>query len=255
MVSDRLPTQFPTFESVEEERLHRKQRLAAAFRLFGQFGFDEGVAGHITARDPERLDHFWVNPLAMSFKHIKVKDLILVNDQGEVVEGTWPVNAAAFAIHSQVHAARPDVVAAAHAHSLNGKAWSSLRRPLDPLTQDSCAFYGDHAVFEDFTGVVLDLEEGKRIAHALAGHKAVILSNHGLLTAGHTVDEAAWWFITMERTCQAQLLAEAAGRPVLIDREQAEKTAKQVGSHLAGWFSFQPLYDWITSVQPDLLEE
>ena len=255
MASDRPPTQLPTFESVEDERKHRKQRLAAAFRLFGQFGFDEGVAGHITARDPELLDHFWVNPLAMSFKQIKVKDLILVNDHGEVVEGTWPVNAAAFAIHSQVHAARPDVVAAAHAHSVYGKTWSSLRRPLDPLTQDACAFYGDHAVFDDYTGVVLDLEEGKRIAHALGDHKAVILSNHGLLTAGHTVDEAAWWFITMERTCQAQLLAEAAGTPVLIDREQAELTATQVGGHFAGWFSFQPLYDWITSVQPDLLEE
>jgi ribulose-5-phosphate 4-epimerase/fuculose-1-phosphate aldolase len=254
MPSDRVPAQLPSFDSVEDERLHRKQRLAAAFRLFGQLGFDEGVAGHITARDPELLDHFWVNPLGMSFKQIRVRDLILVNDQGQVVEGTWPVNAAAFAIHSQVHAARPDVVAAAHAHSLNGKAWSSLRRPLDPLTQDACAFYGDHAVFDDYTGVVLDLEEGKRIAHALAGHKAVILSNHGLLTAGRSVDEAAWWFITMERTCQAQLLAEAAGTPVLIDPEQAAKTAKQVGSPIAGWVSFQPLYEWITSIHPDLLE-
>ena len=190
----------------------------------------------------------------MSFKQIRVKDLILVNDTGDVVQGTWPVNQAAFAIHSQVHAARTDVVAAAHAHSLNGKAWSSLRRPLDPLTQDSCAFYGDHEVFDDFTGVVLDVEEGKRIAHSLGGSKAVILSNHGLLTVGHTVDEAAWWFITMERTCQAQLLAEAAGTPVLIDPEQAEKTAGQVGSPLAGWVSFQPLYDWITKLQPDLLD-
>jgi ribulose-5-phosphate 4-epimerase/fuculose-1-phosphate aldolase len=255
MAPDFLPQKFPTFDTVEEERAHRKQRLAAAFRLFGQFGFDEGVAGHITARDPELLDHFWVNPFGMSFKQIRVKDLILVNDTGEVVQGTWPVNAAAFAIHSQVHAARTDVVAAAHAHSLNGKAWSSLRRPLDPLTQDSCAFYGDHALFDDFTGVVLDIEEGKRIAHALGEAKAVILSNHGLLTVGHTVDEAAWWFITMERTCQAQLLAEAAGTPVLIDPEQAEKTAGQVGSPLAGWVSFQPLYDWITTIQPDLLED
>ena len=254
MAPELLPQRFPTFETLEEERAHRKQRLAAAFRLFGQFGFDEGVAGHITARDPELLDHFWVNPFGMSFKQIRVKDLILVNDTGDVVQGTWPVNAAAFAIHSQVHAARTDVVAAAHAHSLNGKAWSSLRRPLDPLTQDSCAFYGDHALFDDFTGVVLDTEEGKRIAHALGEHKAVILSNHGLLTVGHTVDEAAWWFITMERTCQAQLLAEAAGSPVLIDPEQAEKTAGQVGSPLAGWVSFQPLYDWITTIQPDLLE-
>ncbi|TMK88950.1 MAG: class II aldolase/adducin family protein, partial [Actinobacteria bacterium] len=98
----------PTFDSVEEERLHRKQRLAAAFRLFSRFGFDEGVAGHITARDPELLDHFWVNPFAMHFGHIKVSDLILVNDKGDVVEGNRPVNTAAFVIHSQVHAARPD---------------------------------------------------------------------------------------------------------------------------------------------------
>jgi ribulose-5-phosphate 4-epimerase/fuculose-1-phosphate aldolase len=256
MPSDRVPARFPRFDNVEDERRHRKQRLAAAFRLFGQFGFDEGVAGHITARDPERLDHFWVNPLGMSFKQIRVKDLILVNDKGEVVDGNWPVNAAAFAIHSQVHAARPDVVAAAHAHSVHGKAWSTFRRLLDPLTQDACAFYGDHAVFDDYTGVVLDLEEGKRIAHALGDRKAVILANHGLLTVGQTsVDEAAWWFITMERTCQAQLLAESAGTPILIDADQAEKTAQQVGHPRSGWFSFQPLYDWIVSTHPDLLDE
>jgi ribulose-5-phosphate 4-epimerase/fuculose-1-phosphate aldolase len=255
MASDRVPPRFPRFDNVEDERRHRKQRLAAAFRLFGSFGFDEGAAGHITARDPELLDHFWVNPLAMNFKQIRVRDLLLVNHRGEVVEGTWPVNAAAFAIHSQVHAARADVVSAAHAHSVHGKAWSSLRRPLDPLTQDSCAFYADHAVFDDFTGVVYDLDEGKRIAHALGDRKAVILSNHGLLTVGHTVDEAAWWFITMERTCQAQLLAEAAGSPQCIAVDQAEKTAAQVGSHGAGWYSFQPLYEWIVAEQPDLLEE
>jgi ribulose-5-phosphate 4-epimerase/fuculose-1-phosphate aldolase len=256
MVSDRVPAKFPSFDDVDDERRYRKQHLAAAFRLFGHFGFDEGAAGHITARDPELRDHFWVNPFGMNFKQIRVRDLLLVNDEGEVVEGNWPLNRAAFAIHSQVHAARPDVVAAAHAHSLYGKAWSSLRRPLDPLTQDACAFHGDHSVFDDYTGVVLDLEEGKRIAHALGGNKAVILSNHGLLTVGQTsVDEAAWWFITMERTCQAQLLAEAAGTPVLIDAAQAEKTARQVGQPMAGWRQFQPLFDWIVSVQPDFLEE
>jgi ribulose-5-phosphate 4-epimerase/fuculose-1-phosphate aldolase len=153
-----------------------------------------------------------------------------------------------------VHAARPDVIAAAHAHAIYGKSWSSLRKPLDPLTQDSCAFYDDHAVFEDYTGVVLDVEEGKRIAHALGERKAVILSNHGNLTVGHSVDEAVWWFITMERTCQAQLLAQAAGTPVSIDPEMAGLTATQVGSHIAGWFSFQPLYDRIVREQPDLLE-
>jgi ribulose-5-phosphate 4-epimerase/fuculose-1-phosphate aldolase len=244
----------PVFDNVEEERLHRKQRLAAAFRMFARNGFDEGVAGHITARDPELLDHFWVNPFAMHFSQIKVSDLILVNDQGDVVVGDRPVNRAAFAIHSQLHAARPDVIAAAHSHSMHGKAWSALGRRLDPITQDSCVFYGDHGLFDDFTGVVLDLDEGKRIGAALGDSKAVILRNHGLLTVGHSVDEAAYWFFTMDRTCQAQLLAEAAGTPVLIDPEMAALTARQTGSHGAGWLGFQPLYDQILAEEPDFLE-
>jgi len=244
----------PAFATAEEERLHRKQRLAAGFRLFSRYGFDEGVAGHITARDPERKDHFWVNPFGVHFGMIRASDLILVNHKGEVVEGKYPVNVAAFAIHSQVHAARPDVIAAAHSHSTYGKTWSSLGRLLDPLTQDACAFFDDHAVFSDFTGVVYQTTEGERIAQALGQHKAVILRNHGLLTVGHTVDEAVWWFITMDRSCHAQLLAEAAGAPHKIDPADATVTRGQVGSHLAGWFQCQPLMNKIIREEPDLLE-
>jgi ribulose-5-phosphate 4-epimerase/fuculose-1-phosphate aldolase len=246
--------QPPQFKTHDEARVYHKQRLAAAFRLFAKFGFDEGVAGHITARDPERTDCFWVNPFGLDFSLIRASDLILVNHAGEVVEGRAAVNRAAFAIHSQVHAAREDVVAAAHAHSLYGKAWSSLGRLLDPLTQDACAFYDDHSLFDDFTGVVYDPAEGRRIADALGPNKAIILQNHGLLTVGGSVDEAAWWFITMERTCHAQLLAEAAGAPVKIDEENARLTRGQVGSNIAGWFQFQPLYARIVREQPDLLD-
>jgi ribulose-5-phosphate 4-epimerase/fuculose-1-phosphate aldolase len=253
-MSDRSPHHFPTFSSPDEERTHMKQRMAAAFRLFDKFGFNEGVAGHLTGRDPEHPELFWVNPFGLSFGLIRTRDLILVDHEGKVVEGDWPVNTAAFAIHSQIHAARPDVKAAAHTHSPYGRAFSTLGKTLDPLTQDVCAFYGDHALFDDFTGVVLDVEEGKRIAHALADNKAAILRNHGLLTVGQTVDEAAWWFITMERSCQVQLMADAAGDPVLIDDECAARTHDQVGSSIAGWFSFQPLYDKIVAEQPNLLD-
>ncbi|MFB4319312.1 class II aldolase/adducin family protein [Actinomadura sp. 21ATH] len=256
---EKLPTDLifrlpETFATVEEERRHRKERLAAALRIFGKFGFEEGVAGHITARDPERADHFWVNPFGMSFKHIKVSDLILVNHQGQVVEGRYPVNEAAFAIHSQIHQARPDAVAAAHSHSTYGRALSALGQPLEPITQDVCAFYQDHGVFDDYTGVVTDLEEGKRIAAALGDNKAVILRNHGLLTVGDTVDAAAWWFITMERSCQVQLLAKAAGTPVPIEHENAVLTHGQIGNDLVGWINYQPLYDQITREQPDLFD-
>ncbi|WP_182455230.1 class II aldolase/adducin family protein [Streptacidiphilus sp. P02-A3a] len=252
---DQLQFALPqTFATVEEERQHRKERLVAALRLFGRFGFEEGVAGHITARDPEWTDHFWVNPFGMSFKHITVSDLILVNHEGQVVAGRHHVNQAAFAIHAQVHAARPDVVAAAHSHSLYGKTLSSLGELLEPLTQDVCAFYEDHSLFDDYTGVVLDVEEGRRIAAALAGHKAVILRNHGLLTVGDSVDAAAWWFITMERSCQVQLLAKAAGKPVHITHENALLTREQLGNDLVAWINYQPLYQQIIRTDADLFE-
>ena len=109
-------------------------------------------------------------------------------------------------------------------------------------------------LFDDFTGVVLTLSEGDRIAEALGDHKAAILRNHGLLTVGETIDAAAWWYITMERSCQAQLMAEAAGKPTLINRDIALVTRETVGSPEAGWFSFQPLFDVIIDEQPDLLD-
>ena len=235
----------------EEERAERKTKLAAALRTFGRFGFDEGAAGHITARDPIDTDQFWVNPVGRSFKQMCVSDLIKVDHDGRIVEGGGALNQAAFAIHSRVHAARPDVNAACHAHSIYGKTWSTLGRLLDPLTQDACAFYGDHGLFDDYTGVVFDVAEGDRIGEALGDHKAVILRNHGLLTVAGTVDAAAWWFITMERSCQAQLLAEAAGEPIPIDPDQARATAELTGNPATGYFSFQPIYDVLVAEEPD----
>jgi ribulose-5-phosphate 4-epimerase/fuculose-1-phosphate aldolase len=243
---------YPTFDDVEEERLHRKQRLAAAFRVFGRFGFDEGAAGHITARDPELLDHFWVNPLGVAFSQLRVSDLELVSNDGRIVVGDRPINRAAFAIHSQVHAARPDVIAAAHSHSLYGKAWSSLGRLLDPITQDACIFYGSHSLYDDFNGVVLDEAEGRNVAAALGpDNKAVILQNHGFLTVGRSVDEAAFLFITAEHSAQAQLLAEAAGTPKLIRHEVA---APLGAHHPYAWYSFKPYWDQIVADQPELLD-
>ncbi|WP_329223259.1 class II aldolase/adducin family protein [Streptomyces sp. NBC_01485] len=240
--------------SSAEERLLRKRELAATFRLFGKFGFGEGIAGHVTVRDPEYPDHFWVNPFVMSFHHIKVSDLLLVDQKGEVVEGRGQVNLAGFYIHSEVHEARPDVVAAAHAHSLHGKAFASLGIPLDPITQDAAAFYRDHAVYDYYGGPAGFREEGQRIAAALGEHKAAILQNHGLITVGHSVSEAAWWFITMERSCQAQLLAMAAGKPISIDHETAEFAQREVGTPYAGWLSFRPLWEQIIREQPDLFD-
>ncbi|WP_083440654.1 class II aldolase/adducin family protein [Aquincola tertiaricarbonis] len=239
--------------SLQAERLHRQQRLAAAFRIFARYGFDQGLAGHITARDPELTDHFWVNPFGLHFSRIKVSDLLLVNARGEIAVGRGPLNRAAFAIHAAIHEARPDVVAAAHTHSLYGKAWASLGRKLDPLTQDGCAFYEDHGLFEDFNGVVYETDEGFRIAEALGQRKGVILKNHGILTAGPTVEAAAWWYIALDNACHTQLLAEAAGTPQPIPHEMATLTHQQVGRAAGAARAFDALYQGLVEAEPEVL--
>ncbi|ORY03855.1 class II aldolase/adducin domain-containing protein [Clohesyomyces aquaticus] len=242
----------PKFDDPYKERAYLKGRLAAAFRIFGKYGFDEGVAGHITLRDPVDPTTFWVNPFGVSFSLIKASDLILVNEEGEVIDG-GPVrllNTAAYMIHSAIHQARPDVNAAAHSHSIYGRSFCALGRKLDTITQDSCAFHDDHVLYESFNGIVLAEKEGKNIAKALGNCKAALLQNHGLLTCGGTVEEAVFWFVSLEKCCHAQLMADAAaagrgGSTQKIGEQEALFTRSAVGTPGAGWFSAKPLFDLI----------
>ncbi|KAK4983779.1 hypothetical protein LTR50_007025 [Elasticomyces elasticus] len=242
----------PKFDDPVEEREYLKGRLAAAFRIFGKWGFDEGVAGHITLRDPVEPDTFWVNPFGVAFSLMKASDLIRVNEEGKVIDGgeCRLLNAAAFMIHAAIHQARPDVIAAAHSHTVYGRAFCTLGRLLDPITQDSCAFYKDHAIHESFNGVVLAEEDGKEIAETLGDKKAVLLQNHGLLTVGKTVEETIFWFVSMDKCCHSQLLADAAAgsrgqKTIKIGDEEAAYTYKTVGTPRAGWFSAKPMFDII----------
>jgi ribulose-5-phosphate 4-epimerase/fuculose-1-phosphate aldolase len=242
-------------EDLEAERLHRKQRLACGLRTMGRLHLAEGVAGHVTVRDPEYLDRFWVNPFGKNFKLMTVSDLICVDHDGNVVEGDGALNAAAFAIHGQVHKARPDIIAAAHSHSMYGKTFSTLGKPLKMITQDATMFYEDVALCSDGSGaVVLDLEVGRKMAEALGDRKALIHQNHGLITTGGSVDAAVWWFIALERCCQSQLVAESAGTPIEIPEGACIDGYKAQGSDIAGWFQFQPFWEELVAREPEFLD-
>jgi ribulose-5-phosphate 4-epimerase/fuculose-1-phosphate aldolase len=252
----------PVFDDVAAERRSRKERLAAGFRLLARHGLTTGIAGHITARDPEHPDHFWVNPLSAPFSKIRASDLLLVNHAGEVVEGDDVVNAAAFAIHSQIHRANPDVNAACHSHAPWGRPWSATGRMLEATSQDACAFHRAQALVDDFRGVVLDLDTGQRLGRAFraptdapAGITVAVHANHGHITVGETVDEAVFWFILFEQLCASQMRLEATHRPYhVLDADVAASTAAQVGTHYAGWLGFQGMYREIVAEEPELLD-
>ncbi|KAI6761392.1 hypothetical protein HG531_001945 [Fusarium graminearum] len=247
---------IPNIEDPYKKRQWQLEHMAGAFRVFARMGFTEGAAGHISVRDPVDRNTFWINPMGVHFGMLKASDMVHINEDGQVIGGNRvAVNAAGFTIHSAIHKARPDVDAACHAHSKYGKAWSTFGKPLDMISQDACIFYKDHSVYSDFGGVVFEDDEGARIAQALGPkNRSVILQNHGLLTAGGTVDEAAYLFSLMERTCEVQLLVESTGLPRnTISDEAAEYTYRYNADPNTLYTEFQPDFElYFTKPEADL---
>ena len=235
MPSDRQPQTFPTFETVEDERRHRKQRLAAGVPALRA----------VRLRRGRRRPHHRPGPRArpttsgstrsgMSFKQIRVQDLLLVNDHGEVVEGNWPVNQAAFAIHS-ADPRRPPRRRRRRPHPLGLRQGVLVAAPAPRSPSPRTPAPSTTTTPSSTTSPAWCSTPRRASASPTpsASGKAAILVNHGLLTVGHSVDEAVWWFITMERSCQAQLLAMAAGTPVPIERR--DRPAHRRPGGLARW--------------------
>ena len=252
-VSSFVTRKPPVFDSASGERRHRLERLAGVCRIFGRLGFSEGLLGHITVRDPEDPDLLWVNPIGVSFRRIKVSDLVQVDHTGHVLVGERPVNPVGLLLHSAIHEARPEVAAVCHAHSLHGKAWSSLGRLLDPITQDACVLFEQQALIRE-PRITQNRVDAARFAAAFGTHRVAIQAGHGIFATGLAVDEAAWWFICMERAAQVQLMVEAVGTPERWPDDQARMLVQALGSPEFGWLSFQTLWDEIVESDPDLFD-
>ncbi len=252
----KFPQELKTNDPVEL-RQHRKMQLVGACRAFAKWGLDYGFAGHLTIRDPEHPELYWTNPMAVHFAQVKLSNLILVDHDGQVVEGDYAVNQAGFVLHAAVHAAHPDILAMCHAHTVYGTAYASLGRPLAPISQDACTFFEDHVVIREESGqVAVEREAGHNIADAFEGVKAAIHQNHGLFTVSrHSIASAAFWFMALERCCQQQLLIDASGHPPIeIPAERARYSWEHVGSDYIGWLCFQTVYDDLVQTSPDMFD-
>jgi ribulose-5-phosphate 4-epimerase/fuculose-1-phosphate aldolase len=185
----------------EAIRARRKLEVALGYRLLAAQRWGDAGDGHISARDPERTDCFWLLRFGISYHAARVRDL---------VEGEGPTNIAAYYIHHPILEARPDAVSAVHVHTGWGTPFSAEVRPILPITQEACVFFEDCALFDDEEVQVQSVLAGKRIAVALGRNRAIILRNHGLLTTGDTVGEAVGSFVQMERVAEAHMKARDA---------------------------------------------
>jgi ribulose-5-phosphate 4-epimerase/fuculose-1-phosphate aldolase len=254
-MSESLYPSFPGVEpldavrSIDDERTHRKRMCALGYRAFGAMRWGMLGDGHISARDPELTDHFWLLDWGVPFGEATVDKLVLVGPRGDVVDGagnpTGAVNTAGYDIHAPVLAARPEIVSAAHTHTQYGTPWSANVQPFRALSQESCAFVFDQALFDDEEVEVLTYDGDKRIAAALGDRKFCILRNHGPLTVGHSVEEAVGWFVLAERVAEVHVKAPDG---IPISDDAAAKAATTLAVPVAAWRSFQWL---VRTLVPD----
>jgi len=196
----------------EEGEAVLRRQLAAAYRLVDHFGWTELIYGHLTARVPGEQPHFLINPFGLNYDEVTASNLVKIDlDGNNVGPSQHPVNYAGFVIHSAVHmahVARHRVVM--HTHTRAGMAVCALRDGLLPISMVSTAFHGKLS-YHDYEGPSLDLDERGRLLENLGDNQAMMLRNHGLLTTGRSVPEAFLRLYRLERACQIQVDAAAAG--------------------------------------------
>jgi len=201
--------------------------LAAFYRLVAFYGWDDLTATHLSARVPGE-DAFLLNPHGLFFDEITASSLVKIDFDGNpLLEGEYPVNPAGYTIHSAVLTGRPDVFSVAHTHTRAGMAISAQKNGLLPLSQTALRFY-NRLAYHDYEGVALDHSERDRLIGHMSTHKAMILRNHGLLTAGESVSETFSLLAYLEKSCQLQIDALSGGQELQMPTpEVCEHTAQQ----------------------------
>ncbi len=194
-------------------REERKRQVALGYRVFAALGWGDLGDGHISARDPQRTDCFWLLDAEVAFRDADSESLVLVAPDGTTAGGRCPTNWPAYYIHYPILAARPEVVSVAHTHTPYGTPFSASATLLEPITQEACVFYEDHALFDDEEVQVQSIACGERIARDLGRNRGIVLRNHGLLAVGQTVKQSVAGFVMMERVAEAHLKARAP-RPI-----------------------------------------
>jgi len=226
--SERAVRNVRDFPVSEAERAARVQ-LAACYRVFHHLGWTEMIFNHITLRVPGPEKLFLINPFGLHDSEITASSLVLIDIEGNPVRASqWPVNRAGFVIHSAIHAHLEQAHCVMHTHTTTGMAVASLRDGLSPTNFYAAQLHGAVA-YHDFEGITVDEGEKERILKSIGGKRALILRNHGLLAWGCSVPEAFMLLWTLQRACDVQIAAAAAGALNPIRADVFAQTVRESG--------------------------
>ncbi len=199
-VSREMAQDFPAAD------LPPREALAASCRILAAEGHESGLAGQLTAREDEA--RWWTLPFGVGFDEASAERMVLVDEDLKPLKGTRPNPGVRF--HVWIYRKRPDVRAIVHTHAPYASALAATGKPLRVIHMDSAMLHGC-AHLSEWPGVPVADDEGRIISEALGSAKTILLANHGLLTAGSSVEEATYLAVFFERAARMQLRAMSAG--------------------------------------------
>jgi ribulose-5-phosphate 4-epimerase/fuculose-1-phosphate aldolase len=196
--------------NMSNEEWQVRQDLACCYRAFVHYGWTDLIFTHLSARVPGHDDQYIINPYGLLFHEITASNLIKVDFDGNVLEGDYPYNDAGHSIHTAILKARADVNVVLHSHTRAGMAVSCMEEGLLPLTQQ--ANETKPILCSHKYGVATDNEEEcLALGHSLGDKWAMLMQNHGLMSAGRSVGEAFYFLYSLENACKVQVDVMASG--------------------------------------------
>lgn len=209
-----------------------RRDLACALRWAARYGLHEGICNHFSVRLPGTPERFLINPQGLHWSEITVGDLLVVADDGSVLEGRHTVEPTAFFIHSAIHRTLPDAFCVMHTHMPYATALTTVQDGrLEWASQNALKFHARVAYEDAYNGLALDTEEGTRLGNQLRAADVLFLANHGVIVRGKSIAETFDDLYYLERACMQQVLALSMGKKL---RVVPEEVAKHTAAQMAG---------------------
>jgi ribulose-5-phosphate 4-epimerase/fuculose-1-phosphate aldolase len=204
--------------------------LATALRAAARHGLNEGVCNHFSMAVPGREELFLVNPQGLHWSEITPADLVMADGEGNVIEGSYPVEASAFFIHGRIHQGNRRAKVVLHTHMPYATALTSIKDGrIEMCTQNAFRYWNRIAYDEAYGGVALSNDEGDRMCRALGDKDILFLRNHGVIVTGPSVAKAYDDLYYLERTAMVQVLAMQTGQPLQnLDEAVVAHAARQI---------------------------
>jgi L-fuculose-phosphate aldolase len=194
--------------------LWQREALIATARRLNPSGLNQGTSGNLSHRVDEG---FLVTPTGMEYEALRPEDIVLMRFDGSTDGPRLPSSEWRF--HWDILAARPEVNAVLHTHSLHSTALSCLRRGI-PSFHYMVAMAGGSDIRCAPYATFGTEELSRHAVAALEGRKACLLANHGLIAVGVDLASAFKLAVEVETLATMYLRALQVGEPVLLDEAE-----------------------------------